>query len=330
MWIEEHLNQVKAYMKRYAEHTPDLFAIRKTLFCPLNKDVKDPQRFFNTLYNTELQQLGLLGLWWSRNYISEMGNHYHVVLFTNPTQKRQLMKVFSQYWSSVTSDAGIIHTYPADDALSIGSGQIDIEHKRNLKALISSMQNMLILDRYLRLSPQFRDRYFGIINLQPFDPPVAINNTVKLDILACRTAYGEFKYDIFPNVSPMNSLDTLEKIELFVERVVQDDVVPFLRGLRKNDVSNDYYHGSGTADQIFNIATFVEVANSLSSQYVYNEHMTLLIDCLKSMVLPSDLSVDKEMIVSIKKPHGLVIKVIRSDTKWTPLVVFFNELVAKI
>ncbi len=120
----------------------------------------------------------------------------------------------------------------------------------------------------------------------------------RLDRKECSHTYTRLADEIFLTAEAIGSppkkfsnfkyASYLAHVECFIEDVVRDDAIPFVRRYTGTDrISHDR---NRLTDAYFKlIPIFIETVGFLSPKYEYNEHITLFADCCGAMGLRHDM-----------------------------------------
>lgn len=121
---------------------------------------------FLDAFETDSQLGSPVGYWWKREYMSETGYRYYLIVFFNSNYDRtQIYANYNDHWSSITQNKGLsfIPNVPDRDYQRcnviplLQSGYID-----SLNSILSSIQRMFMRDIYLRLESHQKLDYFGM------------------------------------------------------------------------------------------------------------------------------------------------------------------------
>jgi len=161
----------------------------RMVICDHNQDVKDsitPQEskdhfmVFLEALKTDPTLGSPVGWWWKREYMSELGYFYYlIVFFETGCDKTEINNTYSRHWSSITKEQGkyFVPEVPHRDYersasfTIISSGQ---RYINNQESFLSSIQRMLMRDIFLRLEGHQKLYYCGMGEL----PKLAENDSV--------------------------------------------------------------------------------------------------------------------------------------------------------
>lgn len=170
----QSFNTFRRYLHRLVQNHPSLYVIRIDLGYTVDaaggisneESVMHLNRFISLLESDSICD-AFAGHWWRREYISEVGNRYHLILFVD-SQKSPCDQAFLQFlwqhWNDITEGRGMCfnHTYREDDYRSWGAGTVHNLWQNNQEILLRGVKLMLAGDCYLRLKENNGIGNFGI------------------------------------------------------------------------------------------------------------------------------------------------------------------------
>ena len=167
----------RRYLDRLVQNCPGLYVLRLDLGYTVDtvggisneESAKHLNRFISLL-ESDLICDAFAGYWWRREYISEVGNRYHLILFVD-SQKSPCDQTFLQFlwhhWNDLTEGKGMYfnHTCREDDYRSWGAGPVLNLWQNNQDILLRGVKLMLAGECYLRLKENIGIENFGMGNL---------------------------------------------------------------------------------------------------------------------------------------------------------------------
>ena len=180
--------KTKRYVERLHANNPLCFYGVRMLMCyynqyadsiSLTKSNAHLMKFLDAL-ETDSTLGSLVGYWWKREYMTETGYRYYLIVFFNIDYDQTLIhNISNNYWSSITENQGwyFIPIVPDRDyqrcnaIVPLQGGHID-----NLNSLLSSIQRMFMRDLFLRLEYNQRFDHFGMGQLPKLTNTVLPSN----------------------------------------------------------------------------------------------------------------------------------------------------------
>lgn len=178
-------SKFKRYLYRHLAIKPDLNALRVELqYLPkisseisLQESAKHILAFVTALDNDVMTSV--VGYWWKREYSTEMGFFYHLVLLYDSSatfSEYALQQELHDFWQAVTAGRGSLfnQAYNPQNYRSWGVGQLQNSWEKHTDMLVSGVQLMLAKDQLLRLRSDVSVEHVGMSKL-----PKPINKEVK-------------------------------------------------------------------------------------------------------------------------------------------------------
>jgi|GEM_PF-1863658 len=161
--------KTKRYLDRLFANCPDLFGVHMVL-CYENIDVDHPLSLkeshghlikFLEILETGSDKESLVGWWWKREYMTELGYHHHLILFFDGNAMRYdpnaIRRFYEEEWGSVTRNKGY-----SFKPLEPDNGQRSRETTHRLMPLVSMMQRMVLRDIFLKLKKHQKLDHLGM------------------------------------------------------------------------------------------------------------------------------------------------------------------------
>lgn len=160
----QNFTNTKRYFARLRKNSPCLYGVRMTL-CYWGNETKqislkesdDHLKAFSETFNTPTSQNSPVGWWCKREYTTEAGYRYNLIIFFDG-QKMSYNPMLSHdtygpHWHSVTKGRGayFIPPVPEKDCMSLKAGLLHQGIDDNVESLLLTMQCMLMRDNILRL-----------------------------------------------------------------------------------------------------------------------------------------------------------------------------------
>lgn len=169
----QSFTKTKRYIDRLYANNPALLGVRLVICYEnqylnpimLSKSHGHLMRFLQEI-KTGLEGYSPVGWWWKREYMTEVGYRYYLILFfdgnkilNNPTD---IQAVFGEHWRSVTKNQGtsFIPQIPNRDYERCGTRCLQGYDSLDLQ--MSSIQRMLMRDIFLRLEPNPKSAHLGM------------------------------------------------------------------------------------------------------------------------------------------------------------------------
>jgi hypothetical protein len=175
--VEERKNEfsqsflkTKRYIDRLCTNTPSLFGMQ-IVVCyqseyantiTLAQSNRHLTKFLEAL-EADLKQGNPVGWWWKREYMSELGYFYYLIVFFDylpiPTW---FYDTYKDHWSSVTGEQGETFT-PNIPIRDFQRGGSEVPRLSNfIEGFVSTIQRMFMRDIYLRLERDPEFNHFGM------------------------------------------------------------------------------------------------------------------------------------------------------------------------
>lgn len=182
----QNFNKTKRYIERLHTNHPSLHGVRMVI-CDHNQGDED-----STLQESDAHLMAFLealktdptlgfpvGWWWKREYMSELGYFYYlIVFFEKQYDKTEINDTYNYHWSSITKGQGkyfvpvVLHRDYERCAIRLARRRyID-----NPESFLSSIQRMLMRDIFLRLEGHQKLDYCGMGEL----PKLAENDSLTM------------------------------------------------------------------------------------------------------------------------------------------------------
>ncbi len=154
-----------------------VFIVRMDCFCPPDGSGVRPLAEMQELHGRFMQAVksdpalsALLGVWWLRDFLSEIGHRYHsVIIFdaANGPNGLNVAPTVGAHWNSVTDGKGICcqHFPCQDNYRSWGAGLLPAYSSNGIEMLLHSAKLMLSRDLYLRPKQWQKFPHFGMLQL---------------------------------------------------------------------------------------------------------------------------------------------------------------------
>jgi len=168
------MKSIRYIDRLYANH-PSLYGVRM-VFCYRNyyansiilEESADHLVNFLEAFETNPKLGSPVGWWWKREFITEVGYRYHLIIFFDGRKTaykpKQFQDVYNRHWHSVTRNQGtsFIPPVPEMDYQLCGAGLPQQEYEESLESLLLSIQCMLFRDIFLRLERRLKFDHFGM------------------------------------------------------------------------------------------------------------------------------------------------------------------------
>lgn len=163
-------------IKRIVENR-SVFIVRMDCSCPPDGSGVRPLAEMQELHGRFIQSIqsdpalrALLGVWWLRDFLSEIGHRYHsVIIFdaANGPNGLNVAPTVGDHWNSVTDGKGICfqHFPCQDNYRSWGAGYLPAYSPNEIEILLHSTKMMLSRDLYLRPKLWQKSPHFGMLQL---------------------------------------------------------------------------------------------------------------------------------------------------------------------
>lgn len=170
------IHGIKRQIKR-AVGNRTVFIVRTDCFCPPDGSGALPLEEMEQLHCQFLQAVktdptltALLGVWWFRDHLSEIGCRYHwIVVFdaVKGASDPNMAHSVGHQWLSVTDGKGACfqHFPCQDDHRSWGAGYVPAYSSNEIEMLLHSTKLMLSRDLYLRPKQWQKYPHFGMLQL---------------------------------------------------------------------------------------------------------------------------------------------------------------------
>ena len=200
----QRFSTFRRYLHRLIQNCPNLYVFRLDFGYTVDAAAGITNEKSATHLNCLLSILesdhffnAFAGYWWRREYLSEVGNRYHLILFVD-SQKSPCDQAFLQSlwhrWNDITEGKGMCynHPYRKDDYRSWGAGPVHNLWQDNQGLLLRGVKLMLAGECYLRLK-----KYLGTENDGMGKLPKLVDRTISglfhprhLESERCQVAQG--------------------------------------------------------------------------------------------------------------------------------------------
>ena len=170
----QSFTKTKRYIERLFDNNPYSYSIRMFMYyqndhansITLEESDKHLMQFLKLLEDV-LEQGNILGWWWKREYMTELGYRYHLIIFLDQKiipYNPNLIRDFGYKWDSITGQRGAYYIpfVPEWDYQQCEYGFYQQEARDNVPSLLLSINRMLMRDVYMRLHLNQRFNHFGM------------------------------------------------------------------------------------------------------------------------------------------------------------------------
>ena len=200
----QRFSTFRRYLHRLIQNYPNLYALRLDFGYTVDTAAgitKEESAIhlnrFLSLLESDFIFNAFAGCWWRREYLSEVGNRYHLIVFVD-SQKSPYDQAFLQFlgnnWNDITGGKGLCynHTYRKDDYRSWGAGPVHNLWQDNQDLLLRGVKLMLAGECYLRLKKDLGTENAGMGKLPKLvdRTPPGLFHPRHLESERCQVAQG--------------------------------------------------------------------------------------------------------------------------------------------